>query len=456
MKLTPSVKLGLFVMIVLALLAYVTLRVADNNWVWGGTYEVQIYLSSASGISKKTPVKMAGIRIGVVSGIELSPDFKAKLTLNIQKNITLSQNVVARVKSQGVLGDTYLELFQQGADFSQTLKEGDTIPNASAEGDLNDLTSELNSIAKDVKEMTTSLKTVMAGENSPFNKSLQNIEKITEVLAKVSVSRQEDLNAVISNMKAISENLNLLIAHNVSNVDATLGNVASITGKINNGEGTIGKLVNDETTVEKINESLDHVNSLLGTTDKVRVDLGYHGEYLAGSGEIKNYVSFILRTKPDKYFLFELIDDPSPDTTTTIKDTTITSGGVTSLVHEEIESSDPDKFLFSAQIAKELYGFTFRGGLIESSGGVGLDYAYGPFKAEFSAFDLETQRGESPHLKIMGTVNITPSFYILGGLDDFLNNTDNYDWFLGAGFRLTDDDIKTFLGLLTAGSAMKQ
>ena len=40
MKFTPSVKLGLFVMIVLALLAYVTLRVADNNWVWGGTYEV--------------------------------------------------------------------------------------------------------------------------------------------------------------------------------------------------------------------------------------------------------------------------------------------------------------------------------------------------------------------------------------------------------------------------------
>jgi hypothetical protein len=34
----------------------------------------------------------------------------------------------------------------------------------------------------------------------------------------------------------------------------------------------------------------------------------------------------------------------------------------------------------------------------------------------------------------------------LGGFDDFINTAHDLDWFLGAGIRLTDRDVKSLVG----------
>lgn len=436
-KITPPAKVGLFVALVLAILAYATVRVTQHSLLPGGNYHLYMFVDSASGISRKTPVNVAGIQVGVVSQIALV-DNRARLELEIEKKYKISRSAVAKIKSVGFLGDTYVELVQPGP-LLEALKDGETVAETVSGGDFASIGDEVGDIAADIKSITTTMKRLMAGDDSAFAKSLNNIERITASLGNVIPRNEQNLNAIIVNLRAISENLNMVVARDIS----------GITGKINSGQGTIGRLVNDDETVDKINESLDSLNNLLGGTSRSKIDIGYHGEYMGQAGEFKNYVSFNYKPKPDKYFMFELVSDPAPDTMRQTKVTDITSGGVTTRVTEETETTEPDKFRYSAQLAKKFYDLTIRGGLIETSGGAGLDYDYGPLGLKFSAFDFETKHGEKPHLKAMGTINLSSSLYLLGGADDFIAKTGDKDYFLGAGVQLTDDDLKSLLGVMS-------
>lgn len=442
-------KVGLFVFVIIAILAVITLRLSQTSILPGGTYSVYLTLPSATGISPKTPVRIAGIQVGIVSDIRLVESNQAELELEIDKGIKIAKLARAEIKSLGFLGDTYVELVQPRV-IEETLADGGRILKSANFGDISSLTGQLSSISSDVKAITNTMKNMMAGEDSSFSRSLRNIEKITAALGEVSSQNQKNVNAIITNLRALSENLNYLVAHNSGNINRSLYDISDITGKIRRGEGTVGRLINDDETVEKLNESIDNLNNLLGSANKLKVDVGYHTEYLGSTEEFKHYVSLKLKPRPDKFFLFEVVQDPSPDSKVLNKISRITSGGVTTTVNEEIETVDLDRFLFSAQLGKQFGPFTLRGGMIESSGGVGIDYDAGLLDLSFSAFDFETKRGEKPHLKAMGKLNLTRGMYLLGGVDDFLNQQQDLDWFVGAGIEVRDDDIKSLIGLIGA------
>lgn len=63
------------------------------------------------------------------------------------------------------------------------------------------------------------------------------------------------------------------------------------------------------------------------------------------------------------------------------------------------EEFDKDEFLFNAQIGKRFRDVVLRGGLLESTGGVGLDYLTlnDKLTLTFEAFDFSSDR--RTHLK---------------------------------------------------------
>lgn len=446
---SPQFKVGLFVVVVFVLLVYVTVRVTQSSIFPGSTYTVYFTTNSATGLNNKTPVQIAGIQVGNVDEVKLVDSNKAQITLEIKKDVELSRDVQARVKSVGFLGDTYIDLYQPGPVVQPFLRDGESITSVGGGGDFGEVTTQVSDIAADIKAITATMKTLMAGEDSSFARTLKNVEKITTSLEHVTTQNEGNLNAIIANMKALSENMNLIVARNTANIDATLDNVASISEKVRRGEGTVGRLLNDDETVEKLNESLDNLNGILGGANKLQTSVGYHAEYLGVSKDFKHYISLALKPRPDKYFLLEFISDPSPDSRRETVETEITANGVTSTVVEEKNTTSPDNFLISAQLAKEFYGFTLRGGVIESKGGVGIDYTYGPASLKTSVFDFETKHNERPHIKTMATFNVTDSFYLLGGLDDIISKQQDPDWFLGLGIQVSDEDIKSLFGLMS-------
>lgn len=442
-------KVGLFVLAALVVVGFITLKVGSRSFTLGGGYEVTLTLDNAVGVRHKTPVEIAGIKVGKVKGIKLLESKRANVTLQIDDGVELPPDTKAVLRAKGFLGETLIELIPGSAE-GAIIPDGGVIEYAGPAGDVNRMMSQFSSIADDIKAVSTQLRDVAGvSKDSPLWHIVNNLESFTSTLA----SNQANFNKIAGNLAELTESLRGTVTKSKENVEDSLRRIASITKKVDEGQGTIGKLVNDDETVTKLNEAVDNLNKTLGGLNKLETEIGYHAEYQTQSEDFKSYVNLTLRPNPDKAFIFDFIQDPHPVVPNMSETTSdITVGGTTTTVTSNQRTVNRNKFLFSAQLAKKFYDFTIRGGIIESSGGLGMDYNKGPVGASFSAFSFQNSYGQRPQLKAYGTVNVTKNLYLLGGAADMISNFDRPDWFVGAGFRLIDEDIKSLIGLGAAAA----
>ncbi|HPW45038.1 MAG TPA: MlaD family protein [bacterium] len=447
-NLSLEVKVGIFAVAVILVLAWATIRVSEKTSVSGyGGYDLTAVFDNATGLKVKAPVELAGVKVGVVRNVELLDSRRAKVLLLMDKAVRLPADSQAVLRTRGFLGDTYVEIIP-GSQGAPLLSKDSQIEFTGRTGDINSLVGQFSSIATDVKQMTSSLKT-MIGDNQdyPINRIVSNLEEFTRSIRDITIQNQQNIDRVAMNLAEMTDQLREIVAKGRVDVEESMENIASITRKIDAGEGTIGKLVNDDETVNKLNKAVDNLNETLGGFRSLEMEIGYKAEYLTQSRDFKSYVDLALRPSPDKALLLGLVADPDPRPRYSETTTTISTGGRSTTVTTHNATIDRDKIRFSAQLAKSFYDFRIRGGLIESSGGFGIDYFQGPIQLSFSAYDFSTQFGEKPHLKASADLNITPNIYVSGGADDIIRtNGPRPEWFLGAGFKFVDDDFKKYLG----------
>lgn len=418
---------GIFVLASLAIVGYMTLKVgASSGFTGGNTYYVTV--RTALGLSDKTPVLIAGYQAGVVEKVSLADSRHALLRIAVKKEVHLTEGTQAAVRAKGVLGETFVELIP-GPDTAPELKNDTALPFLDVGGDINQLVSRLNDMAP------------AAG------RSVDNLEKFTEVMKNLMVQNQQNVNRIMENFAALSADLRSTIAGVQPGIHESVERIASITQKVDEGKGTIGKLVNDDATVKKINEAADNFNDLTGGVRRMQTEIGYHTEYLGTTRDFKNYVHLNLKPRPDQAFLLEFVTSPNPPPSVTTQNSTITVGGTSTNVATSTSTTARNKFLVSAEMAKKFYDWRLRGGIIESRGGVGLDYMKGPVQVSGQVWDFGSGDGRNPQVKAYGNVNLTKSVYFTAGGNDLANSLNTRSWFVGGGVRVVDEDIKGIFGL---------
>ena len=103
----------------------------------------------------------------------------------------------------------------------------------------------------------------------------------------------------------------------------------------------------------------------------------------------------------------------------------------------------------SAEVGFRLGEWIGRAGLIENSGGFGIDYMTLKNRIQLSAqmWNFDREGDLNPQAKLSGRYYFSPSVFVVGGWNDFLNTKAHLDsGFIGAGIRWGDDDIKYFAG----------
>jgi phospholipid/cholesterol/gamma-HCH transport system substrate-binding protein len=440
-KFSTEAKVGVFVIVAVALLVYLTLDVSQLGWTPGGTYKIYTVMENAEGVSFKTPVQVAGIPVGVVSDISLTPERKARVEIELRKDVKIGTDVQAEIRTRGVLGDTYIELFPGSAE-APDIEPGSTVTRVKQPADYQQLIRDLSVLTADMKEITAAMKTYTVSEHSYTAEILKNMQVLTANMARFTTANASNLDAVVANLRALTDQMRSFSQTSSPDIEIALKRIAEITDKVNSGQGTVGKLINDPETANQANDLLGNINELTEGIRRIETEINYHMEYLGSTKDVKNYVGLRFAPRPDKFFLFQVVHDPDPSPSKNDQITTVTTaGGATSVITTETQNFN--KVRFSAELGKKLYDFTLRGGLIESTGGFGIDYTKGPLTAQFEAFDFGADR---PHLKFLTQLNLTRSLFFVAGLDDFISREHGLDWFFGAGVRFTDEDIKSLLG----------
>ena len=476
---STAAKVGGFFLVVLFLAGILIWRIEDLRLGRGPAKKISVEFKDVAGLDAKSTVRLAGVRVGKVARIRLAPDGKAIVEMDLDKDVELRQGASAAIANLGLLGEKYVELVP-GPVGAPELPEGTTI-----KGDVpvsfDQITKLARDIEVDVKDITKNLNSSLGGPQGEerLRTIVENIRVITDDLRLIVAANRGNVDATMANLRSFTEGMtelvdrvDKLIAANQANVtqgianakdvagklETTADNLNQITGKIKSGEGTVGKLVESEETHKNLNDALVSVkegvaslNKAFGSIGRTKIDLGVRSELLSRFSKGKGYFTLDINP-PDtpRYYRVELSTQPFGRrvSSTTVERTTFPDG------HIEVKTTDTqelkDDFAISALFGWRWKDLGLRAGIMESRGGAGLDYKLLKDRLRFSADLWDFNRPDfSAHAKVSGRYFFSPSVYVTGGWDDFLNRSRSADsLFIGAGLRWTDDDIKYLLGSL--------
>ncbi len=137
---TIETSVGVFVLIGIACIGYLTIKLGKMEIMGDNRYAVYARFESVAGLASGADVQMAGVSIGHVSTISLDQAKQvAVVTLEVKKDIRLTDDVIASIKTAGLIGDKYIMLTSGGSDV--VLNPGDTIIETESALDLEELIS---------------------------------------------------------------------------------------------------------------------------------------------------------------------------------------------------------------------------------------------------------------------------------------------------------------------------
>jgi phospholipid/cholesterol/gamma-HCH transport system substrate-binding protein len=490
------------------------------------SYRIVAYFEDVSGLAWKSRVQVAGIQIGEVTDIELLGG-RARLTLRVKNDIALRANAcLTKRYPSALLPDALLEA-SLGTPPAPLLKD---LPEDRREitcvreaASVARLMESLSKIANDIQVVSGDLAQTVGGTKGSIREIIENLTHVTRAvdglldknsdrvagilenaeaftgeLRDIAEKDRDRYHAIARNVEEASARLNRVLAsvegivgpqegelkesvqgaqQALQKLNRTLDDVQKVAGEVASGKGVAGKLLMDEQLGEKVGRAAESVTDYVDRVSAMQLDVGIRSEWLLNQAGAKAYFGVTLRPKPDKYYILELVSDPRGYNTVVQETaTTLNQNTGTSVPTVTSRSINEQRLAISAEFGKRWGDFIFRVGIIESTGGGGVDFLTLDYRLKLSMnlymFTRPTVN-TLPRAKLWLDWKVIPNAYFTVGVDDFLNkwSTGAYpfgpkfsmgtDVFVGAGLVFTDNDLKALLvgagstGAAAAASAAK-
>jgi len=270
-----ELKVGLFVLVGLVLLAVGIIQFSKGTSLFRGTYELRLHAVDVGGLQNHSGVLLAGVQVGNVSDIQLAPDGKSvTIILKIYKNYKIYHDAQFVIEQSGFLGDKYVAIIPTENQLP-LLTNNDSVecePPFNLQAVARSAAGFIERIDETAKKLDTSvsdLQRVILNERTltNFSVSIGNLRLFTEQ----AIGTLNDINAIIatngpqaglavSNVVLFSQELNkfadsanVLLATNGTDISTAVKNIESSTETLTNlmvdlqsGKGLAGELLQNE------------------------------------------------------------------------------------------------------------------------------------------------------------------------------------------------------------------
>lgn len=441
----------------------------------------------------------------------------AKITVALRPGVTLYSNATIYKRSASLLGEYYLEI--DPGTYEWWERDGVAVSRASCDGaaaasckrhvgerigdrsevrfvgeaataskvvdQVSELMPEIRGLASDIRAFVRGPMTKIGqgiNEGIAENRKalagiLANVDGITRDVQGITRTAPSDVRQILADIKSITGNLRQVISGGkdgqgygsqlkqgmnkltsaIDKLDSSLDNVDKITGDLQQGKGTVGRLLKDDALVNDVEEIVHEAGAFVKSLTGLQTIVGLRSEYNFAAGTIKTYLTVELRPRPDKYYLIELIDDPRGRRSVSAEITRSDDPSQPVLTRQE-KVTITDAFRISFQFAKRIGYFTFRFGIKESTGGIGADVHLFDDRINLQTDVFDFQANVYPRFKAVLAWEFFKSLYIVGGIDDAINDRPRdgtgggRDFFVGGQIRFNDEDLRQLL--LVGGGAL--
>ncbi len=242
-----QLKVGITVLVALTTLAILIFLMSGGGF-FVKKITLKSYVDNASGLRVGAPIRLSGVDIGNVTGIQIVPDKDKQLTpveVIMQVRTTyhygLRKDSIVLLSTAGVLGETYIDIDSSIA-VGPEARDGDTLKSREVP-DFSDM--------------------VRAGQGT-----LQNMDALLKRLDRI-------IAFVESGKGSVGKLIYDPTLYN--RLASTVSEFQGLVGDISQGKGTIGKLISDDALYNKLNTTLDKVTLMV---DDLNAGKGTAGKLL--------------------------------------------------------------------------------------------------------------------------------------------------------------------------------
>ncbi len=226
-KISAELKVGIFVILALGILAMLVFKAGDFYIKPG--YTVRFVFKSISGIDKGSGVKLAGVKVGEVKDVQVVRSAQGETSVEIEawisQGVFIEEDAKMRVNSLGMLGEKYIEILP-GSSTAKTLSNRGT------------LVGKTPFAVDDIVESSTRLMHKMEMTMDNVN------ELVSDPAFKTSVkSTFTNADRLTKNMLEMTDDLK----------DAAKS-ARIVLGRIRDGEGSFGRLLKDDKVAKDLEE----------------------------------------------------------------------------------------------------------------------------------------------------------------------------------------------------------
>ena len=199
----------LMIFMLITTLATGLLIITIGNITFGGSKDYRAVFVDATGVNKGDDVRIAGVKVGSVSGVEIVDRSRALVSFSVKDETALSEATQVQIRYRNLVGQRYLSLSETIGDTGQ-LDEGATIPVSQTSPAL-DLTVLFNGFKplfealspEDLNQLSYEVIQVFQGEGGTLEGLLSSTASVTQTLA----DRDQVINELIDNLNEVLVNI---------------------------------------------------------------------------------------------------------------------------------------------------------------------------------------------------------------------------------------------------------
>jgi len=269
-----QVRVGVFLIIALALGATAIVLIGRTGNVFGERYQLVTLVRSAAGLVPGAEVQLAGQAVGQVDRVALilpenRPEGGQAVALWLEVNVAVQAQIRedsrAQVRTQGLLGDRLIDI-RPGSAESRILQDGDTLQAASSV-DFDALIAEGSEAVGDLVEITSNLaeltRSVLEGEGTIGQ--LVTDAALYDRMVSLAGSMDTLLSAAADSdgpVMRMLEDDSLYLS-----IRSTLTSLDSLAAGVARGEGSLGRMLTTDTLYSALLGSVARTDSLLASLE---------------------------------------------------------------------------------------------------------------------------------------------------------------------------------------------
>ena len=298
MKNTLETRLGIFFALALVVAVLILEMVGAADFFKRG-YQINSSFKTAQELKKGDLVKMAGVEIGRVEGIELVAS-RAKVTMKIQGKYEIKTDSKAVIKFTGLMGQNFVSV-ENGTSDAPKLAPGGSLDTIE-QPDLSAIMVKLENVASGVEGLTKSFSaenmSTLLGPITDFMKQnstnlgeiFKNTRSVTEQIAQgkgtvgkliYDESLYNSAFATVSSLQVAASEAKTMMTE----AQTMIGQARGIIDQINSGQGSVGKFVKEEAFYQQTTNAMMNLGQIL---EKINRGQGTVGQLINDASFLKN------------------------------------------------------------------------------------------------------------------------------------------------------------------------